>query len=122
MSSKMEGVPDGWEFVRVGTVQPGEWSLCIFGDPELCKTDILQNKNYVIVRKVEPPKPVYIPWTYETVPIGLLVKVRVGKQKGLITGASERGARINCTSISYDCLLSDWIQLDGTPCGTVEAK
>ena len=119
--SKIEGIPDGWELVRIGTPVQGERFVNDHGYVSVCNGGYhkFEFKNYVIVRKIEPAKPVYVPWTYETCPVGLLVKVRVGKQKGLITGAGEDRARIGSTSRSYDCLLSDWIQLDGTPCGTI---
>jgi len=114
----------------VGPIKRCDYGRFIWTNGYVTWTD--KGSNYIgkqseadIVEEVpspEPPKPVYVPWTYETCPVGLLVKVRVGKQKGLITGVGGHGARVGATSSSYDCLLSDWIQLDGTPCGTVEVQ
>jgi len=118
--SKIDGIPDGWEFVRTGTVQPGEWSLCIFGDPEFCTTDNLRNKNYVIVRKIEPPKPVYVPWTFETCPVGCVVKRKdLLSFQWMITAKTDTSAGQSGNYYLYDRLFHEFTQLDGTPCGTI---
>jgi hypothetical protein len=57
MSVKIEGIPDGWELVRVGKVENGEFFIT--GDGSIEQHDrekaFRMNKNYVIIRKIEKP-------------------------------------------------------------------
>jgi hypothetical protein len=62
---KIEGIPEGWECVRIGTPFQGEWFLEAGGEPVEVKLNgwIGKNflngwigKNFVILRKVEKPK------------------------------------------------------------------
>ena len=47
---------EGWELVRVGCPVPkADWVVNHDGEPVLCR-DTLQNKNYVIIRKIEKQK------------------------------------------------------------------
>lgn len=54
---QVEGIPDGWELVRVGRVKRGEFYVDYRG--EYCEydaSDSTEHKNYVIIRKIEKPK------------------------------------------------------------------
>ena len=54
--SSIEGIPEGWELVRIGCPVPSvDWVLNQFGEPVLCSVGV-STKNYVVVRKVEKPK------------------------------------------------------------------
>lgn len=55
---QVEGIPDGWELVRVGEVQHGEFFILSDGLIEQHDEDkaLRMNKNYVIIRKIEKPK------------------------------------------------------------------
>ena len=117
--NKIEGVPDGWEVVRIGKPFYGEHFLNHRGHVELLESDKAA-LNYVIIRKIEPPKPTYIPWTFETCPIGRHVVCLDARQKGIITGASDDGVRIGASVYSYNQLLANWQHLNGIPCGTVQ--
>ena len=54
----IEGIPDGWELVRIGEIQHGEFF--IQSDGSIGQHDenkaVRMNKNYVIIRKIEKPK------------------------------------------------------------------
>ena len=54
----IEGIPDGWELVRVGEVKNGEFFILSDGSIEQHDRDkvLRMNKNYVIIRKIEKPK------------------------------------------------------------------
>ena len=117
--NKIEGVPEGWELVRVGTPDEGELYIVSGGLVGVCESPRFA-KNYVIVRKIEPPKPTYVPWTYETCPIGAVVTSKDEKQIMMITSKRETVAGQMGHHCSYSELLNKWQQLDGTPCGTVE--
>jgi len=119
MSSKIEGVPEGWELVRIGEPVKDQFYIGPLGDTRVCRWDKECTSGCAIVRKIEPPKPVYVPWTYETCPLGVHVECLDARKKGMITGAGDDGARIGATVYSYAMLLNDWQQLDGTPCGTI---
>ena len=53
----IEGIPDGWELVRIGKVKPGECWL----DPDGIVIHWYQSlesegRNYVIIKRIEKPK------------------------------------------------------------------
>jgi hypothetical protein len=52
---KIEGIPDGWELVRIGKPEPGEWVVSNPGDPIQWLNDCTM-ANYAIIRKIEKPK------------------------------------------------------------------
>jgi hypothetical protein len=55
--TKIEGVPEGWELVRIDRVLSGEWYVDMSGDPIKNALDGLKNHNYVIIRKLETWRP-----------------------------------------------------------------
>lgn len=172
------GMPEGYEFVRVGFAKQGE--LYLGSGDENCKVivrkiepqplvieagkyyrlrngDVVgpilrmteryqgslydvcrsnglrwkENGNYWnkspslkdIVAEVpcpEPPKPTYIPWTYETCPVGVAVKTKTGSMVGIITLTCSYGAMIGNHVWKWHEIFRDFTQLDGTPCGTIE--
>ena len=121
MSGKIEGVPEGWELVRIGSAYSGESALGPQGDIIFCSVPCWASKNYVIVRKIEPPKPVYVPWTYETCPVGAVVMRKQENFRGQIGAVGESGAYIARMFYSFSKLLEDF-EIDGTPCGTIEVQ
>ncbi len=52
---QVEGIPEGWEFVRIGCPYEGEFVVDNLGDPWKCDSTY-RARNYVIIRKVEKPK------------------------------------------------------------------
>lgn len=53
----IEGIPEGWEFVRVGKVKQGEFFVDYRGEYcDYTATDESSYANYVIIRKIEKPK------------------------------------------------------------------
>ena len=116
--NKIEGVPEGWELVRIGEASKGEWFIDGLSRPRecICRTD----GGTAIIRRIDPPKPTYIPWTYETCPVGALVRRKNSKFEAIITSKSEKTIDFSHYGITYEHLLEQFTQLDGTPCGTVE--
>ena len=54
---KIEGIPDGWGFVRVGRVKRGEFFVDNLGTPyKHVESTESHSANYVIIRKIEQPK------------------------------------------------------------------
>ena len=102
------GMPEGYEFVRVGFAKQGEFYLGS-GD-ENCK---------VIVRKIDP-KPKYTLWTFETCALGTAVKAKTGSMLGIVSTTYGNGAMIGGNVWTWDEIFRDFTQLDGTPCGTIE--
>lgn len=51
---KIEGIPDGWELVRIGAVEKDEWALSGQGLPFMAICDG-ESTNYVIIRRIPPP-------------------------------------------------------------------
>lgn len=52
---QVEGIPEGWELVRVGTPKPGEHVLGKYGKVLHCN-GVFKGISYVIIRKIEKPK------------------------------------------------------------------
>ena len=52
----IEGIPSGWELVRVGKVKPGEVRVAADGKPAKWSSVESDSANYVIIRKIEKPK------------------------------------------------------------------
>jgi hypothetical protein len=72
----------------------------------------------------EPPKPQYVPWTARTFPMDAPVWVRRKHFNGfeyLLVTISENGAYTVPSGplIDWERLLSEWVQKDGKPCGTL---
>ena len=54
---QVEGIPDGWELVRIGRVKRGEFRLSNFGQPIHWEDSQESGSvNYVIIRKIKKPK------------------------------------------------------------------
>lgn len=51
----IEGIPDGWELVRIGQVIDGEYYLGMNGKILFCE-GVFDGKAYVVIRKIEKPK------------------------------------------------------------------
>ena len=50
---KIEGIPEGWELVRIGIVKRDEWYIGQYGKPEQAPLNMLP-ANFPIVRKIKP--------------------------------------------------------------------
>lgn len=116
--NKIEGIPDGWELVRIGTPAEGESYVVSIGEVDVCNS-VRFAKNYAIVRKIEPPKPTYVPWTLETCTRGW-VRNKVSLSELAVVVISQSGVTAGLSYYNFDNLLRDFEQLDGTPCGTIE--
>ena len=122
-ANKIEGRPDGWKLVRIGSAYSGESALGPQGDIIFCKVPCWASKNYVIIEKIEPPKPTYVPWTYETCPIGCVVRRKNGLENvSMVVAKTDISAGQAGCYYLYSQLFEHWEQLDGTPCGTVEVS
>jgi hypothetical protein len=122
VSSKIEGVPEGWELVRIGTINLEEWYVNGIGKAQQNYHGHLFGQNYVVIRKIEPAKPVYVPWTFDTCPRGCWVRHKNSGSEGEINFVANYGVNISLETYTFSALLADWQQLDGTPCGTVAAE
>lgn len=79
-----------------------------------------ENLNYFLERPHRPkPKPTVIPWEFNTRPLGCVWVARKGYiSDRLITAWKDDGAVIgDYESLSYEKLLNDYVQRDGSPCG-----
>ncbi len=65
------------------------------------------------------PEPSYVPWTFETCPVGAVIREKKSAWKGVIIECDEIHAHVGGRYYQYSTLLSDMVQLDGTPCGVV---
>ena len=121
--NKIEGVPEGWELVRIGTPVDGERYIASDGGVVFCMGMGQLAKNFLIIRKIEPPKPKYTPWTFDTCPIGCVIKRKDGLDHALmIVSKTDVSAGQMGGHYLYEALFRSWRQLDGTPCGTVEVQ
>ena len=53
---KIEGIPEGWQLVRIGKVKPGEIRVDSEGNPAEWNSVESTSVNYAIIRKIEKPK------------------------------------------------------------------
>lgn len=113
----VEGIPEGWELVRIGVVSVGEWFVDGLGKPSICCETTIG--GCAIIKQIEPPKPTYIPWTLETCPVGA-VCVSLSNQRGIITLAGDKYCILGGADMRwcYRELLESGITCNGKPCGT----
>ena len=52
----IEGIPEGWQLVRVGKIKPGEVRVAADGKPAEWNSVESDSANYVVIRKIEKPK------------------------------------------------------------------
>lgn len=53
---KIEGIPDGWELVRIGKLLPSDWFINHLGEPKQNMSDCATNGvNYPVIRRIPPP-------------------------------------------------------------------
>ena len=64
------------------------------------------------------PKPKYVPWTFETMPVAVKVKSKSSSECHVVVPCDATDALcVQGHGISYSDLLSSYSQIDGTPCG-----
>jgi hypothetical protein len=162
----INGMPEGYEVVRVGFARQGELYLgsgdanCRvivreIKEPKPCLIEAgkwYETDNGSIVGPIEPhkkvkgywswgelvwrvdgsstrsrhldivavaPAPVkrWVPWTYESCPIGVVVQRKGEKMKALLQTVFANGATVHGSVKYFSVLLDEWEQLDGSPCG-----
>lgn len=121
----IEGIPDGWELVRIGKIENEEFFIDRDGD--LVQYDKGRgsrfNKNYVIVRKIVKPKD---PSQYrhfwnaeEAEPLlGQVLRLKVDhKHKFVLIGVTSHGVQVGLSHWSLQEAFDCFERLDGTPFG-----
>jgi len=77
--------------------------------------------DYVDFDGPAKPEPVYVPWTFETMPVGVKVRSKkVCDQKRVAFPRTSRCVNWGGYEFSYEVLLNDYEQLDGSPCGQLK--
>jgi len=67
------------------------------------------------------PEPVYVPWTFTTMPIAVKVRVKLSPdRKHLTMPWNEVSVRIGAGTFFYASLFDNYEQLDGSPCGELK--
>ena len=115
----IEGIPDGWELVRIGRPSINERYIGLNGLVINCVA-MPNGKGYAIVRKIEKPKR-YRPFNdpIEGQPlIGEVLRLKVDhKSIGVFIGITSLGFQIGLShwkpKEAFDCFE----RLDGTPFG-----
>ncbi|MFN6303088.1 MAG: hypothetical protein ACK42H_12950 [Planctomycetota bacterium] len=115
----IEGIPDGWELVRVGKPFINERYISLSGKVTNCVC-IPSGEAYAIVRKIEKPKryrPFNDPAEAESL-LGEVLRLKVDhKNKGIFIGITSLGFQIGLShwkpKEAFDCFE----RLDGTPFG-----
>ena len=65
-------------------------------------------------------EPRYVPWTFETCPVGTVIVKKPGDARGVIINSGPGGAYVFGAGFGYQKLFDECTLLDGTPCGVVE--
>jgi hypothetical protein len=66
------------------------------------------------------PEPRYVPWTFETCPVGTVIVKKSGDARGVIINSGPGGTYVFGAGFGYQKLFDECTLLDGTPCGVVE--
>jgi len=67
------------------------------------------------------PKPVYVSWTFETMPDSVKVQLKSEKERKRVARPwTTRSASVSGTLTYYAGLLEEYEQLDGSPCGQLK--
>ena len=123
---KIEGIPEGWQLVRVGKVKPGEIRVAADGTPAEWHSVESDSANYVIIRKIEKPKQ-FRPFANEKEAEPFWdAKLRY-KESGNSKEPGKAMFRVNCTGevdvaiafsvYSYQTAFDLFECIDGTPFG-----
>ena len=116
----IEGIPDGWELVRIGEIQHGEFF--IHSDGSILQHDenqtVRMNKNYVIIRK-KPKR--YRPFAklIDAQPlVGEVLRFKVDhRSMALFIGITSSGFQIGLSHWKPKEAFDFFERLDGTPFG-----
>ena len=120
----IEGIPEGWELVRVGCPTNGEFYLGMNGQPIICNL-VFHGYAYIVIRKIERPKQ-YRPFAnaaeYEPHRDRWIRRSHTGRPgaKGCYRAFAydEWGVFDRGTKSSYEEMFSEGRQFDdGTPFG-----
>ena len=116
----IEGIPEGWELVRVGTPTNGEFYLGMNGQPIICNL-VFHGYAYLIIRKIEKPKQ-YRPFANaaEFEPHrDRWIRQTLGDSVSFtrIDGYGKEGVTIQGNAYTYQQLLDKRTFDDGSPFG-----
>jgi hypothetical protein len=117
--SSIEGIPEGWELVRFGVPQNGDWLINSSGHPEQSKGKY--TTVWPIIRKIEKPK-TYRPFANaaEFEPHrDRWIKQTLGDSVSFtrIGGYGKEGVTIQGNAYTYQQLLDNRTFDDGSPFG-----
>jgi len=77
--------------------------------------------DYIDFDGPKKPEPVYDPWTFETMPIGVKCRPKDKPEcRRLALPATATSVDVSGTIRSYDELFASYEQLDGGPCGQLK--
>jgi hypothetical protein len=116
----IEGIPNGWELVRIGKVRAPEYYVDDSGRIMQCKTGICSAVNYVVVRKIEKPKQYRHFWNAEEAEplLGQVLRLKVDhKHKFVLIGVTSHGVQVGLSHWSLQEAFDRFEKLDGTPLG-----
>ena len=118
----IEGIPDGWELVRIGKPFINERYISLSGKVTNCVC-IPSGEAYAIVRKIrkiEKPKQ-YRPFNDPTEAeqlLGFPLRLKVDhKSKGVFIGITPYGFQIGLSHWKLKEAFDSFERLDGTPFG-----
>lgn len=112
---KIKGIPDGWELVRIGRAELNEWYICSHGSPYRCIEPTVE--GCAIIKRIEPTKPTYIPWTRDTCPIGSVIVGPIDNVQ--ITRCNKESCYLVSTGyVLFGEMLQSAYRHNGEPCGT----
>ncbi len=113
---RIVGIPAGWQIVRIGELQAGEWYIDGRGVPyRACYAGT--EKGCAVIKRIEPPQPKYIPWTRETCPVGAVVVGPIDKVQ--ITRCNKESCYLVSTGyVLFSDILQSAYRYNGKPCGS----
>ena len=107
-------VPASGEYLYGLSNQAGSWL-------QRLKRECTALPDYIDFDGPKKPEPVYDPWTFETMPIGVKCRPKDKPEcRRLALPATATSVDVSGTIRSYDELFASYEQLDGGPCGQLK--
>ena len=117
---QIEGIPEGWELVRVGKVNTGEFRVDAEGKASAYNSIQSTSANYVIIRKIETPKqwrPFANTAEAETMWDAKLQLKGCDATRLKVICLRETGCTIGPSWYTYQLAFEKFECIDGTPFG-----
>jgi hypothetical protein len=112
----IEGIPDGWDLVRVGRPAIGDWFIDGDGDPTQAEIDY--GSFWPIIREKPKQYRAFANAAEAEALLGQVLRLKVDhKHKFVVIGVTSHGVQVGLSHWSLQEAFDCFERLDGTPFG-----